>query len=232
MLKVFSLVAAICIFSSIAFSSTTYTKTKVVLFDFGNVMAKDAQIAVNPNIVADFVAEQFGITHDQVKSSMKALIPKKSTEDLPESVFWQKFADFNEVPLPENWMKKWKGFQIQTLIPTTELYAYIKKLKNQGYRVALLSNLRPSAAYFLRQWGLVDEFDPVFFSSDLGMEKPNRDIYEHVLKVLNVQPEEVVFIDDKLENVEGARRLGIRAFQFDIEKDNVKELISTLDLLE
>ena len=43
------------------------------------------------------------------------------------------------------------------------------------------------------------------------MVKPEPDIYQHVLSTLDVEPDQVLFLDDNLDNVEGARELGIAA---------------------
>jgi len=48
----------------------------------------------------------------------------------------------------------------------------------------------------------------VFVSGELGLVKPNADIYEHVIAELGITPAELLFVDNKSENVEGARAVG------------------------
>jgi putative hydrolase of the HAD superfamily len=52
------------------------------------------------------------------------------------------------------------------------------------------------------------------WSCQLGVVKPNPELYRHALAKLGTQPEETLFIDDKRPNIEAARALGIQAIQF------------------
>jgi FMN phosphatase YigB (HAD superfamily) len=57
-------------------------------------------------------------------------------------------------------------------------------------------------------------FDVIVYSAEEGICKPNAEIYCRALGRLGVAPHEATFVDDRIKNVEGARRLGIHAFQF------------------
>jgi putative hydrolase of the HAD superfamily len=58
---------------------------------------------------------------------------------------------------------------------------------------------------------VVSAFDRIFASSELGLRKPDRAAYEAVIGEIGVQAEAILFFDDTLENVEGARAAGLRA---------------------
>ena len=89
----------------------------------------------------------------------------------------------------------------------------IKKLKNLGYKVYLLSNLKEiDYEKFIKHFD-VSIFDEMFLSFKLGMLKPNDDIYQYVINKLNTKPENIYFFDDNKENVEGAIKNGINAYQ-------------------
>ena len=89
----------------------------------------------------------------------------------------------------------------------------IKKLKNLGYKVYLLSNLKEiDYEKFIKHFD-VSIFDELFLSFKLGMLKPNDDIYQYVINKLNTKPENIYFFDDNKENVEGAIKNGINAYQ-------------------
>lgn len=53
----------------------------------------------------------------------------------------------------------------------------------------------------------------VYFSHELGMRKPNLDIYRHVIEDLNNYPSRMLFLDDRLDNVEAAKIAGMKAVQ-------------------
>ena len=55
--------------------------------------------------------------------------------------------------------------------------------------------------------------DYVFFSHELNMRKPDSEIYEEILKLSATKPQEALFLDDKLENLDSAGQLGIRTMQ-------------------
>ncbi|WP_417220913.1 HAD family hydrolase [Arthrobacter sp.] len=87
----------------------------------------------------------------------------------------------------------------------------LERLRASGARLALLSNMpvRQSEIYTAEaDWPR--GFDRLFFSGPLRLAKPDRRIYEHVLADLDTQASAVVFIDDKAENLEAARGLGMR----------------------
>lgn len=95
--------------------------------------------------------------------------------------------------------------------PNPETMAVLGELQSRGSRVALLSNMPVRMSeIFTAEAGWVAHFERLFFSGPLRLGKPDRRIYEHVLQELGARPDDVVFIDDKAENIEAARQLGLR----------------------
>lgn len=93
----------------------------------------------------------------------------------------------------------------------------IKKLKQKGFKIALLSN--SNGAFFVRKiYTTYPEFkslfDEIVISSEVRMAKPDPDIYFYALKKINSKPEESVFIDDNNINVEEAIKLGMQGHIF------------------
>ena len=80
--------------------------------------------------------------------------------------------------------------------------------------VALLSNATDQLREHLAHHDLVEAFDVVFCSAELGMAKPDVAIYRHAAGVLGVAPGECFFTDDRPENVDGARAAGMHAAVF------------------
>ena len=113
----------------------------------------------------------------------------------------------------------------------TDTIEIIKKLKNLGYKVYLLSNLKEiDYEKFIKHFD-VSIFDEMFLSFKLGMLKPNDDIYQYVINKLNTKSENIYFFDDNKENVDGAIRNGINAYQVTGEtvKKVVEEILNTLN---
>jgi FMN phosphatase YigB (HAD superfamily) len=85
----------------------------------------------------------------------------------------------------------------------------------QNYQVVLLSNINVLHHEYLKQYFPVfGLFHHVFTSYELGVIKPDQEIYKKALEALNVLPENVFYADDRPELVESARALGINSFLF------------------
>jgi FMN phosphatase YigB (HAD superfamily) len=99
------------------------------------------------------------------------------------------------------------------------LLGMLKELKESSgkLKIYVMSNISKPHYDLIRSqpwdWSL---FEHVFTSADVGMRKPDLNFYEHVLKAIGENcPENVLFVDDKLENIVSAKSLGFRAIQFD-----------------
>lgn len=109
----------------------------------------------------------------------------------------------------------------------------------QRYRVLLLSNTNaihvPAFLAIIRKEnGIADfrtEFDGCYFSCELHLRKPDRAIFDHVLKENHATPDRTLFIDDSPQHVEGARAAGLHAEHLDLGSEDVIELVERLGLL-
>lgn len=106
---------------------------------------------------------------------------------------------------------------------------YVKTLKGR-YELALLTNFGDAFDDANQSWKLEEIFEPnkIFVSCKVGMIKPHNDFFDFALAKLKKQPEEVAFIDDKEENVEAARRMGMKGILF----RSIEELKKDIELLE
>jgi len=92
---------------------------------------------------------------------------------------------------------------------------WVRSLKAHGLKIAVLSNMPIEISTYMRQhapW--FRDFDYVCFSAEVHLAKPEPAIFQACLKVVGSKPEECLFLDDRAENVEAARALGMRALQF------------------
>jgi putative hydrolase of the HAD superfamily len=92
---------------------------------------------------------------------------------------------------------------------------WIDRLHATGLRTGILSNLpRPLGETLRATHGFLDRFDHVTFSYELRLVKPEAAIYEDAIRGLDIAPEQALFIDDRQENVEGARAVGMQSELF------------------
>ena len=104
-----------------------------------------------------------------------------------------------------------------------DLMDYIRQLQSQ-YRTGVISNAWNHLDDLLIGWGIMDAFDVVIGSGDVGIMKPDPEIYRLALQGLDVQPQEAVFIDDFIKNIKGAQALGIHTIHFQNKAQAVEEL--------
>lgn len=100
----------------------------------------------------------------------------------------------------------------------------IQKLKSK-YRLFLLSNTNVIHYQkynndLINQYGfeLSSLFEKAYYSFDLGMRKPDMEIFEYVIKDSNLKPLETLFVDDSAENIETANLLGLKTLWLDVDK--------------
>jgi HAD superfamily hydrolase (TIGR01509 family) len=96
--------------------------------------------------------------------------------------------------------------------PTVRL---IRELKEQGYGLYVLSNMSKEYIEFLRKLPVFELFDQQVVSCEIHLGKPDLKIYQYLLDHCNLDPAETIFIDDRIDNVEVAAKLGITPFHFD-----------------
>lgn len=111
------------------------------------------------------------------------------------------------------------------------MVSLIDDIKASGGRLFLLSNI---SCGFAEKYAEVPEFNNLFqkfdglvFSGPLGIVKPHAPIFEHLLNKYSLKADECLFIDDTLDNVEGAKAVGVHTYHF---KGDSEHLRSFLDL--
>ena len=109
-----------------------------------------------------------------------------------------------------------------------ELLAFLRSLKPR-YRLGIVSNAWPDTREAVQPWISRDTFDVIVYSCEEGVCKPDAEIYLRTLERLGVAAEEAVFVDDKLENAEGARALGMAAIQFTTTAEVLAQLTRLLE---
>lgn len=183
---------------------------KNIILDMGNVL-----LDYNPNVILDKVCDNaeeketifnelfqgeewimgdYGqITNSERYDRIKERIPQFLHNKLKECV--------------DNWDI--------CMVPIEGAQEFCGKVKEQGYKIYVLSNACSKFyEYFPKEYDM-DFFDGIVVSSDVHIIKPDIRIYEYLLEKYNLVPEECLFIDDREENVNGAKRAGMNAVIFE-----------------
>ncbi len=95
-----------------------------------------------------------------------------------------------------------------------EMAAILEELKG-CYKLALLTdNLQETFRYWLTRFGMINQFDVIINSSDIGITKSNPEIYRILVDRLKCRPAEVIFVDDRMSNIELACEMGMHGILF------------------
>jgi putative hydrolase of the HAD superfamily len=109
----------------------------------------------------------------------------------------------------DEFIKTW--FDLETAVDG-RIAAAIRKLRFEGMVCCLATvQERYRADYMRTRMGLVDLFDRLFFSCEIGWKKSHPSFYRHIQVALGLAGEEILFWDDTPPNVEAARSCGWKA---------------------
>ena len=116
---------------------------------------------------------------------------------------------------------------VETSGTTDGLLEIFKKVKekNENVKVIIATNHLSFVRNFIGESFNVDYLDDLIISAEIHKIKPNSDFYEYILNKYNIDSKELLFLDDNIDNVNGAKQLGINTIKVE-ENTNLIEEIS------
>ncbi|RLP76089.1 HAD family phosphatase [Mycetocola tolaasinivorans] len=194
-----------------------------VVFDYGDVIS----LPQNP---ADFerVLELTGLDADTLLPAYWRHRAPLDQGRLSVHEYWRTLADelgtsWSDSRIQEIWISDFRSW----LSIDPAVFDIIRELHEGGTRLALLSNAGADFGGYFRHGPLSSYFDHFVVSGEIDMIKPNHDIYVHTLNALGIDAAEMVFIDNKEENISAARALGIIGHVY-TSPGNLREFLSEL----
>src|SRR5580700_1626476 len=127
--------------------------------------------------------------------------------------YWAQIAKTAGRPIDDALLHKLVQYEVELWDNYDQrILRWAARLQSSGVRTAVLSNLPRVLGEALRATpGFLDPFDHVTFSYELNVVKPEATIYRDAIRGVGINPSEALFLDDKIENVEGARSVGLQA---------------------
>ena len=191
---------------------------KNLIFDFGNVIIDldiDRTWASLQHFVGDDYAQKLKTAYPSGDVFIDFEVGKIS-----EETFLETLRSVANVPLSIRQVKESWNVMLLTIKP--ERFEMLLRLR-KNYRVFLLSNTNETHlnfvdGYLRTIYGFDIQhfsntyFDKAYYSHLMGLRKPNDNIYEFVLNDAGLKAEESLFIDDILENTEGAKQVGLNTY--------------------
>src|SRR5579859_7756769 len=176
-------------------------KIRAVIFDYGNVLCP------MPSPLA--FEEMAGLAEIPSPAFLKSLWRHRLNYDrgtLDGPAYWQQIAGDHGKQFTNGQVHKLLEDDFALWIhPSPSMLAWVRNLRGNGTKTAILSNMPSEFSRYLRSnAGWLSDFDFKVFSCEMGVVKPDPEIYFACLHGLEVQPEEALFIDDVVANVTGA----------------------------
>ena len=193
------------------------SKNKVILFDLGRVLMH-IDFNAFPNGLGLFTEEQrtpYKIPTGKLWRMYET--GKMTTEEFLEALYVIFECKFTK----ERILEAWNGIIVRD---NEEIVPFVRKIQ-QKYLTAILSNTSPS------HWEKVLKVSPLaksiphhFTSFNIGAMKPARIVYYYVASALQVSPEEILFLDDLKENIDGAIACGMKGIVYTTVSELEKEM--------
>jgi len=197
---------------------------KNIIFDIGNVIAY---------IDIEEVIKDIGKTDENIKFIKENIIdtPEWSRNGLIDIGYinWSEAIDtISDRTNHENdsLLEKFAYGHYDYLKMNDKVLELIKTLKNNNYNVYILSNLNEYSYAIYKKSGLFDLVDGVSLSFLEHQIKPYEGIYKTLINKYNLDVSESIFIDDRLENCETAKKLGMD--YINVLPNNFDDLINKL----
>ncbi len=196
------------------------SKIKHIIFDLGGVL-----LNINPLLSLDALSTSSGLDKKTLTNRFteSAIFEKFDTGQYNPEQFRLELCRIINKNVPDAEIDRmWNALLLDFPPQRVKMLLELKK----NYRVYLLSNtnsihfLHYTKAFSERyKYTLPDLFDRLFLSYELGMHKPDMEIYSKVLDLAGLDAAECLFIDDSLPNIEAARKLGITGIHISGEQD-------------
>lgn len=194
---------------------------KNIIFDLGRVL-----LNIHPPLVKQAFKDYGGENTDETiqKLIKTAVFEKFETGNINTAEFRNILRKYSDIALTDEQIDNaWNKMLLDIPPERIKLLTALKK----RYRLLLLSNtneihVKCLNGYLSSEYGinsLAAYFDDIFYSYQTGFRKPDIRIYEYVIQHSGIIPEETVFIDDKEENINSAKKTGLKGLLLPAEMD-------------
>lgn len=192
---------------------------KAIGFDLGGVII-DYSV---PHQI-DFLAQVLGVDRPVLAEVYYRHRPVLDTGEITNEEFWRRLIteSGSKVDTAETEHLWSDGYTKTPLIGG--MLDLVNRLKGHDYKVGVLSNLDAEHTMLNRERHIFEPFDAVLFSNELHEIKPHPAAYQRLADELEVQVQELIFIDDLAENIAGAKQAGCYGILFDSYQDLIKQL--------
>jgi epoxide hydrolase-like predicted phosphatase len=193
---------------------------KAVVFDYGGVIELSSATA---SLFSD-IADAIGVPVDTFRSEYYKLNHLSNVGNMPQEELLPRVASLMGIDSAKNIiLSVMDAHRLQKTV-NTELVDLLSIIRQQGFKVAIFSNNTSKLRDRLKENGILELVDEVVISGEIGFQKPHKDAFDFLFKVLGVLSHEVVFIDDSSKSIEGAGEIGYIPILFKNNEQLMAEL--------
>lgn len=198
---------------------------KNIILDFGDIFI-DLDKSATPKAM-----EKFGFKN--LTPDLDTLFKEYEKGSMGSRAFLYQVSEHFPTATEKDLIHAWNAILLE--FPDNRL-EFVETLAAQNsYRLFLLSNTNDiHIEYVKQQMGMEkfnrfkNAFEVFYLSYEMGMRKPDAEIYEFVLKENNLVASETLFVDDTLENTDSAASIGINVWNLQVGKEDITQLKSYL----
>lgn len=180
-------------------------KIQCVLFDIGGVL-----VDWHMSWITSEISNRFQLDKKHVDEAFHKYLHELDCGKITEQDFWKKIGAYCSSKKLQNTSESlWDTYFRKNAIPNTELIQISQNIKEKNLALGVLSNIEKVTHCVVEDWNVLDNFDFKFFSYQIGFAKPDSKIYEHAIANMSFSADQVLFIDDKKENIAEAEKAGL-----------------------
>ena len=197
---------------------------RAVFFDFGGVIMRTEFQAPRQHL-----AERFRMDYDDIDKAVFGCetARRASIGEISEDAHWLEVLKRFKLPASE--MKSFKDEFFGGDVIDRTLIEYMRSLHDKVH-VGLISNAWSGLREFMTKEKIIDVFDTVIISAEVGVVKPSAKIYELALEQAKVKAKEAVFVDDVAVNIEACEKVGMKGILFKDASETVNQINGLLKI--
>ena len=197
---------------------------RAIFFDFGGVIMRTEYQSPRQKL-----AERFNMDYDEIDKAVfgSDSARRASLGEITEEKHWAEIAKRFKQPASE--MQAFRDMFFGGDVIDRSLVETIRSLRG-NFHTGLISNAWSGLRDFITKENVIDVFETVVISAEVGVVKPSAGIYELALKQANVKADEAVFVDDMPVNIEACEKVGMRGILFNDPQESLKRLNQLLKI--
>jgi putative hydrolase of the HAD superfamily len=200
---------------------------RVVVFDYGNVLSLEQTLE---DMKA--MAVVCDVAHERFPELYWKLRPPYDRGDIDGPTYWRAVAGQQELGLSKDQTATLIKLDSESITrPNQGTVRWAELLHHEGFLLSLLSNMPLELSrHVTKSFPSLSTFECLIYSCDYGSIKPELAIYRNCLELLQVAPQDILYLDDRAENVEAAAGLGINSVLFDTVEKTAARVESRFDV--